>query len=224
MEKDMFPIIKSYLIEHGYDVKAEVMHADIVAMKDDDVLIVEMKTSLSTKLMYQGLKRMHLSHDVYLAVPKPSHKVLRSSNFHEKKTIIRRLALGLMLVDMHKESVDVLFDPNPYVLKKQSRKKKRLLSEFNQRTTSLNVGGVTKTKIMTAYKELALKGLYLLKDGPQTTKYLRETLNNKKIVNILQMNYYKWFERVNRGIYQLTDEGKKALIIYEEVLHKLNIA
>lgn len=218
MEKGMFPMIKTYLIDQGYDVKAEIMHADIVAKKDDVVTIIEMKTSLSTKLIYQGLKRMHISDLVYLAIPKPTSRILKSHSFLEKKTIVRRLELGLILVDLKKEMIDILFDPIPYQFKKQHKKKKRLLKEFNLRQTALNTGGVTRTKIMTAYRELALLVVALLNDGPQTTTYLKERTSRHKVTDILQKNYYGWFERVSRGVYQLTPEGKQAIKIYDSAL------
>ncbi len=221
MEKDMFPILKTYLIKHGYDVKAEVMHADIVAKKEDTILIVEMKTSLTTTLMYQGLKRMHIANDVYLAIPKPTTKHMKSSTFHEKKTIVRRLQLGLILVDVDQKKVEVLCDPKPYHFKKQYKKKKKLLSEFNQRKTALNIGGVHQTKIITAYMELSLLGLDLLKDGPQKTSYVRAQLKQQKIVNIFQDNYRGWFERVSHGVYQLTEKGHRAWDIYQDVISEI---
>lgn len=217
----MFPILKEFLEEQEYDVKAEIMNADVVAMKDDVVLVVEMKTSFSTKLIYQGLKRLHISDYVYLAIPKPSSKVLKSSSFKEKKTIVRRLELGLILVDLDTKTVDVLLDPRTYHFKKNKKKRRRLLKEFQLRKTSVNVGGVTKTKLITAYRELALLALDAMKDGPKTTKYLREYTARKKIVSILQKNYYGWFERVERGTYQITDIGQNALEEYKDVLSEI---
>jgi hypothetical protein len=214
----MFPILKDFLESQEYDVKAEIMNADIVAMKDDIILVIEMKTSFSTKLIYQGIKRLHISDYVYLAIPKPSSTVLKSANFKEKKTIVRRLELGLILVDISANSVDVLLDPTTYHFKKNKKKRRRLLKEFSLRKTSVNVGGVTKTKLITAYRELALLALDAMKDGPKTTKYLREYTARKKIVSILQKNYYGWFERVERGTYQLTSIGQDALEEYRDLL------
>ena len=214
----MYPIIKEYLINQGYDVKAEVMQADIVAKKDDVMIIIEMKVSLTTSLIYQGLKRMHLCDDVYLAIPKPSAKGLKSSTFHEKETIVRRLEMGLMLVDTKQERIDILFDPAHYQLKRHHQKKNRLLKEFSLRQTRLNVGGVTRTKIITAYKELTLLIMDEMRDGPKTTSYLREVLGRKKVTDILQKNYNGWFERIRRGVYRLTPKGEEALKGYQDII------
>lgn len=218
MEELMFPVLKKYLINHGFDVKAEILNADIVAKKEDLVIIVEMKTAFSTKLIYQGLKRMHISDYVYLAIPKPTDQVLKSDNFKEKKTIVRRLEMGLILVDTMNDEVEVLLDPETYHFHKDKKKKRALLKEFNLRSTSMNIGGVNRTKLMTAYKELSLLILDALSDGQKTTKFLREYTNRKKVVSILQKNYYGWFCRVERGVYGITHEGEKACITYMDAL------
>ena len=56
MEKRMYPIIKKYLENQNFNVKAEVKDADIVAIKDDVIMIVEMKNSFNINLIYQGIK------------------------------------------------------------------------------------------------------------------------------------------------------------------------
>lgn len=221
MEKDLYPILKAYLINLGFEVKAELQNIDIVGKMDDLFIAVEMKEKLSTRLMYQGLKRNHITDYVYLAIPRPTSRVLKSKMFHEKKTIIRHLELGLILVDVDKESVEVLLDPLHYNFKRNKKKRRQLLKEFSLRQTSLNVGGVTKTKIITAYRELALQIALFLKDEPKSTKEIRDYTNRKKSTNILQKNFYGWFKRIERGVYTLTVIGRKALIDYEEVLDEI---
>ncbi len=223
MEHDLFPVIKKYLSAHEFEVKAEVNDIDIVAKKDDLVIAIEMKTSLNTKLMYQGIKRTHITDYVYLAIPKPSDRVLKSSNFKEKKTLVRRLELGLIFVDVTHEMVSIVLDPKTYHFKKQKKKRRKLLKEFNQRQTAYNIGGSHNQKIITAYRELALLALDFLKDEPQSTKALRDYTNQKKVVRLLQDNYYGWFERVERGIYTITDKGKDALKTYDEIITKLRL-
>jgi hypothetical protein len=165
---------------------------------------------------------LHLSDYVYLAIEKPSDKVLKSSSFHEKKTIVRRLELGLILVDLQRHSMETLLDPKTYHFKKNKKKRRRLLKEFNMRQTSLNTGGVTRTKVITAYRELALVVLDAMRHGPQSTKFLREYTKRKKVVSVLQKNYYGWFERVSRGVYQLSHLGEEALIQYKDVIDDLS--
>ena len=50
---------------------------------------------------------------------------------------------------------------------------------------------------------------------------LREATGFEKIQTLLRNNYYGWFEKVDRGIYRLSAEGKEALNTYGEVVRKL---
>ncbi|MEC9484883.1 MAG: DUF2161 family putative PD-(D/E)XK-type phosphodiesterase [Candidatus Izemoplasma sp.] len=221
MEEVLFPILKKYFEAHDFTVKAEVNDIDIVVKKDDLVIAVEMKTTLNTTLMYQGIKREHITDYVYLAIPKPTDRILKSRLFKEKKTLIRRLELGLILVDLEQELVTILLDPKTYHHKKQKKQRKKLLKEFNQRQTAFNIGGSHKREIITAYRELALLALDFMLDEPKTTKALREYTQKPKVTRILQDNHYGWFERVERGVYQVTDVGVKAHKSYNEVIQKL---
>ena len=223
LEKEMFVLLKEYLESFDFTVKAEVKDADIMALKDEMILIIEMKTALNTTLMAQGIKRNAISDVVYLAVPRPSNKVLRSKLFKDKCKILRHLELGLILVDASKDDVEVILDPKQYQVKKQKKKRQALLKEFAERRTAYNIGGVNKTKIVTAYRELALLALEYMTYEPKSTKELREYTKTKKIVDILQRNYYGWFERVERGVYQITELGKKALKDYKEILIELKM-
>ncbi len=212
LEKDMFLPIKRFLTELGYDVKAEVKNVDIVAMKGEQVLIVEMKKSLSLKLLYQGCNRQKMYEDVYLAILNPGHKTIRTKSFKEKLHILRRLSLGLILVDVDKDKVKIIQDPKPYHFRKNYKKKKLLLDEFNARIQSNNTGGVTREKIMTAYKERVIEIAKSLIDGPLNTKAIKEKTLNKRATKVLYDNYYGWFERTERGVYRLSEKGKVELL------------
>ena len=73
-ETDLYPLIKKYFVEKGFDVRAEVMDCDVVAKKDDVMIAIEMKTSLGTRLLSQAAERQRWFDLVYIAVPKPSYK------------------------------------------------------------------------------------------------------------------------------------------------------
>lgn len=221
MEKEMYPILKTYFETLGFSVQAEVNDVDIVAKNEETLLLIEMKTTLSTTLIAQGLKRTLLGDIVYLAIPAPTKKVLRSKLFNDKCFILKNVELGLLLVDMHKKTVEVHLDPTTYQPRKQTKKKRKLLKEFNQRKINYNVGGVTKTKLMTSYKELALLTLYFLQEGAKSTKAIKDFVQNNKVLSLLQKNYYGWFNRKSRGIYELSTFGKQALQTYESILTEL---
>lgn len=221
MEKEMYPILKTYFETLGFSVQAEVNDVDIVAKNEETLLLIEMKTTLSTTLIAQGLKRTLLGDIVYLAIPTPTKKVLRSKLFNDKCFILKNVELGLLLVDIHQKTVEVHLDPTTYQPRKQTKKKRKLLKEFNQRKINYNVGGVTKTKLMTSYKELALLTLYFLQEGAKSTKDIKDFVQNNKVLSLLQKNYYGWFNRKSRGIYELSTSGKQALQTYESILTEL---
>jgi len=50
-ETDLYPLLKKDCENQGFLVQAEVNSVDIVAIKDDLVIIVEMKTQLNLKLI-----------------------------------------------------------------------------------------------------------------------------------------------------------------------------
>lgn len=221
MEKEMYPIIKTYLEGLGFKVQAEVNDVDIMAMKEDLVYLIEMKTDLSHTLIAQGLKRKSIGDIVYLAIPHPTKKVLRSSLFKDKCFILKNLELGLLLVDIHQGILEVYLDPTSYKQKVKSKQKKKLLKEFGQRKMNYNVGGVTKTKILTSYRELALLTLYFLKEEAKSTKEIKGFVGNDKVLSLLQKNYYGWFVRKSRGVYETSHLGIQALSKYKTILDEL---
>lgn len=221
LEKDMFGSLKKHLIKYGYKVKAEVLNTDITAIKDSEVVIVEMKKTLNTRLIYQGCKRQRVCDYVYLAILQPTTKVLKSSQFKEKIHIVRRLQLGLIFVDVENDNVVTHLDPKTYSFRQSKIKRAKLLKEFEQRVTSYNIGGVTKTKIITSYREEAIKIAYYLSKEPMRVKDIKILTKNDKCSSILQKNFYGWFERIERGIYGITDIGKEDLKKYEKVLNDM---
>lgn len=221
-EVQMYPIIKDYLETLNFDVKAEIDDVDIMAVKDNKTLLIEMKNTLSLTLIYQGILRQKLSDFVYLAVSKPTEKIIKSKTFKEKKAIIKRLGLGLMLVDVDKSLITVLIDPSLPTVIKNNKKKKKLEKEFLLRKTTSNQGGVTQTKIITAYRELALEILAFLDGSEQPVQAIVNHTNQIKASRLLIDNHYGWFLRVERGIYKLSSKGEKALKTYETVINHLN--
>lgn len=216
VEADLYPVIKQFLEEMDFTVKAEVEDVDVVAKRGDEFLLVEMKTKLSMKLLYQGCKRQKLFQNVYIAIPHPGSKTLRSKQFKEKVYLVKQLRLGLLLV---KDSgVDVMLDPVEYQYRKDKRKQVKLVKEFHDRTSSINIGGKTKVKIMTAYREQAIEIAKCLNSGIQSTKDIRNMIGNPKVTRILYNNYYGWFQNTGRGLYELTDLGKEELVQFLEKL------
>ncbi|HHV59091.1 MAG TPA: hypothetical protein GXX49_02100 [Clostridiaceae bacterium] len=233
-EEDLYRPIYEYFTNMGYTVKSEVQYCDITAIKDDTLIIVEMKIRLNLELITQAALRQRITGNVYVAVPKPG-KDMFSKRWKNLCYLLRRLELGLIVVSLGKKDseVEVVFDPAPFhksISRGQgNRKRKTLLKEFDQRYGDYNTGGSKGKKLATSYREKAIHiACCLQKYGPMSPKRLRELGTcSKKTTDILYRNYYGWFSKVARGIYELNEKGMADLdnfpdikVHYEEMLNK----
>ena len=207
LETELSAPVKAYLESHGYQVNCEVKDCDIVATRGDDLIIVELKTSVNLTLLVQATKRQSISDSVYVAVPAPTK---RNRQWRGTLTVLKRLEIGLLLVEEGAMGMVVSkqFDPIPYQRKKNTRSRRALLTEVADRSGDYNVVGSTKTTLMTAYRENAiLIACCLSKLGPSRPKSLRNLGTGDKTTSILSANHYGWFQRVEKGVYELTDQG-----------------
>ena len=206
LESDLYAPVKALLEGQGYSVKGEVKGCDVVAVRGEEPpVIVELKRAFGMALVLQGVRRLALSDAVYLAVgawPK---------NLRDVKKLCRRLGLGLMVVVQ--ERVDILLDPAPYKPRKDKRRLGRLLGEHARRVGDPNRGGSsTKVPMMTAYRQEALRCAGLLaRNGPMKVAALKVAAEAPKAALILRDDHYGWFERIERGIYGLTPQGRLGL-------------
>ena len=70
-ESDLYQPIKDYLDSLGYDTKGEVKNCDITAIKDDELVVVELKKGFTIELLYQAIERQKIADSVYVAIPFP---------------------------------------------------------------------------------------------------------------------------------------------------------
>jgi hypothetical protein len=63
---------------------------------------------------------------------------------------------------------------------------------------------------MTAYRQQALACAAALSQGPGRPRDLKTT--SPDAPKILRRNVYGWFDRLERGVYTLTESGKAALL------------
>lgn len=231
-EADLYSPVKLMLENKGYEVKAEVNGCDVVGIKSDaPTVIVELKLNFSLELLLQGIDRQTITDDVYLAVPAPDTPTKRKNWRVRQKgylKLCRKLGLGLMQVSIIPENdggVIVLLDPKLYVPRKNIRKNAKLIAEFQDRSGDPNIGGINRTKIMTAYRQDALRCAAILatKDEMKVTD-IREDSGVAKAASILQKNHYEWFERTARGVYSLTLTGHEDLCRNADVLSELMIS
>ena len=228
-ETDLYPPVKAFLEAQGYAVKAEINSCDVVGQKQDgSVVIVELKKGFNLDLLIQGVERLSLSDDVYLAAGF-SGPIAKGSILHKRRRgvekVCKRLGLGLMMVRLHNKrepKVEVLLDPAPYSPRKNTRHVARLKKEFSMRVGDPNSGGSSRTKIITAYRQNALRCAVFLKDaGPSKVKDIKQKTGVEKVASILQKNFYGWFERTERGIYTLNPQGERELAFYADAVRAI---
>jgi hypothetical protein len=220
-EKDLYKPIQTYFVRDGYEVYGEVKDCDIVAVKDEELVVIELKLTLSVDLLIQAAKRQRITDQVYVAIPKPKHR-LNSKRWTDKCHLIRKLELGLIVVSSpgKRGKAEIIFAPTPFNRRKNKIRRESIIKEINGRSADYNVGGSNRTKIMTAYKENCIQiGLYLRDFGPLSPKALIQLGAGKNTSSILTKNYYGWFERIKRGTYVITEKGVEELREYPELLN-----
>jgi hypothetical protein len=212
-EADLYPPIKAYLQRQGYDVKGEVGAADVVGRRGDDLIVVELKLSFSLALFHQGIERLAMTDDVYVAVPAGGRAKALKANVN----LARRTGLGVMTVRARDGFVEVLADPGPYAARKSKKKKTRLLRAFDRLQGDPNAGGATRHGIVTGYRQDAVRcARFLAIHGPSKGAKVKDWAEVPQATRIMADDHYGWFERVARGIYGLTDAGKQGLVDFGE--------
>ena len=223
-ETELYKPVKTFFEQLGYEVKGEILSCDLVAVRgEEEPVLVELKRTFNLPLVIQGIERLGRSERVYLAVEQNrTGKAPYGLKWNELLKLCRMLGLGLLVVRFYKTKapvVEVLCDPGPYALARKRRHTVKLVQEFRERSGDYNTGGSTKVKLMTAYREKALLcAHFLYREGPLNTRCLRELTGYQHVTALLQKNYYLWFKRTSRGVYELTPQGEKALSEYANVL------
>lgn len=210
-ETDLYPPVKAFLEGQGYEVKAEVGPADVVAYrKGEEPLVVELKTGFSLTLVHQAVARQAITDAVYIATPRGKGRAYLGS-LKNMKTLCRRLGLGLITVRMADRLVEVHCDPAPYRPRPSKIRRKSLLREFARRDGDPNTGG-TRGGIVTAYRQDAVRcARHLAKAGPTKGAVVAKETGVARATRMMADNHYGWFERVGKGVYDLTETGRAAL-------------
>jgi hypothetical protein len=220
-EADIYDPVREYLESLGYQVQAEVKGCDLTAIKGDELVIVELKTSFNLKLLIQAAKRQRAADSVYVAVPFPKGGT-RTAGWRDMCMLLRRLELGLITVRKGKpeDRVVVHFHPDVFDRWKSMRANRRvrhhIINETVDRSGRYNTGGTNRVKLVTAYREQAVHiACCLMKHGCMSPSQLMKAGTCAKTPNILRDNHYGWFTRVKRGLYALNDNDSAKAFMEE---------
>lgn len=210
LETALYLPIKFFLEAAGYAVKGEVGGCDLVGLNEDEppvVIICELKMSFNLELILQAVDRAAASDEVWIAA-RVSAKGKGREGDRRFRDLCRRLGFGMLTVSDN-DQVDVIVSPVAPMPRKNARRRSRLVEEHRRRKGDPALGGSTRKPIMTAYRQQALACAAAIENGVQRPKDMREAA--PKAPQILRDNVYGWFERIDRGIYALTELGTEAL-------------
>ncbi|NLR98452.1 hypothetical protein HGP17_16665 [Rhizobium sp. P38BS-XIX] len=210
METDLYLPIKSFLETAGYLVKGEIGGCDLVGLNDGEpplVVICELKMTFNLELILQAVDRAAASDEVWIAARVSAKGKGRESD-RRFRDLCRRLGFGMLSVS-DSGNVDIVVSPVAPMPRKNARRRSRLVEEHRRRKGDPALGGSTRKPIMTAYRQQALVCAAAIENGAQRPKDMREAA--PKAPQILRDNVYGWFERIDRGIYALTELGTEAL-------------
>jgi hypothetical protein len=184
---------------------------------------VELKKALTLALLVQAVRRQRLTDTVYLAVPRPGSVWQWRRANRGVLHLLRRLELGLLFVslDPDREPVEGALQPQPLARRRKAAARRAVLEEVGQRSADYNVAGSTRRKLMTAYREQALRiACCLSVHGVLSPKELRALGTGAKTQAILYDDVYGWFQRVGTGAYRLAAHGTRDIGTYPELTRR----
>ncbi len=215
-ETELAPPVSAFLEAQGYTVRSEVNGCDIVGIRGDEMVVVELKRNFTVSLLAQAADRQRLADAVYVALPRPAQP-LTGKRWRTLRHLLRRLELGLLFVSFTtgRPNIQIVFHPAPFDRKRDHRRRRALLREAASRSSDFNRGGSTRRKLVTAYREHAIHIACALEVlGDASPAALRALGTAPKTRDILYNNVYEWFERIDRGVYRLSAAGRTALADY----------
>lgn len=216
-ETALYAPVKRFLERRGFAAKGEVCGCDVVAVHPgtagaaEAIAVVELKRGLTLDLVLQGVDRLNLADEVWLAVSASARGRVRDAR---AVRLCRLLGLGLLAVEVGRGRIEVLAEPGPYRPRRNPRRRERVLAEHRDRDGDPMPGGATRIPVMTAYRQRTLACAALLRDGPQPVARLATAVPGAG--RILLRDVYGWFTRERRGVYRLTAAGEQALAAWQD--------
>lgn len=210
-ETDLYLPVKAHFEGLGYEVKAEVKDADVMAVRpdapDDPPVIIELKTGFSLILLHQAIARQTITDQVYVAVPRWKGRAAWKT-FKGNISICKRLGLGMLSVNVAEGTVQVHNDPKPFKPRKNPKRKEKLQKEFDAREGDPNVGGTPGGGRNTAYRQDAEKCRdYLIANGPTKGAEVANATGITRATALMRSNHYGWFDKVGTGVYDISPLG-----------------
>lgn len=210
METSLYLPVKGFLETAGYTVKGEVGGCDLVGLSDNDppvVVICELKLSFNLELILQAVDRAAIAEEVWIAARISAKGKGREAD-KRYRDLCRRLGIGMLGIS-DAGDVSIIVSSISPMPRTSPKRRSRLMREHQRRRGDPAVGGSTRAPIMTAYRQQALGCASVLASGPMRVRHIKSSVPDAG--KILLANVYGWFERLDRGVYGLTQTGHEAL-------------
>ncbi len=211
METSLYLPVKAFLESAGYLVKGEIGGCDLVGISGDEppvVVICELKMSFNLEVVLQAVDRAAIADEVWIAA-KISAKGRGREADKRYRDLCRRLGIGMLGIS-DRGDVSVIVASVTPMPRTNPKRRSRLVREHQKRRGDPVLGGSTRVPVMTAYRQQALGCAAALLNGPLRVRDIRAGV--PEAGKILLSNVYGWFERLDRGVYGLTDAGRDALV------------
>jgi len=217
METSLYLPVKQFLETAGYSVKGEVGGCDILGLSDGDptvMVVCELKLSFNLELILQAVDRATAADEVWIAA-RVSAKGRGREADKRYRDLCRRLGIGMLGVSDTGE-VSILVSSVSPMPRTNPKRRTKLIKEHSKRQGDPALGGSTRVPIMTAYRQQALACAAALVDGPLRPRDLKAI--TPKAGQMLRDNYYGWFEKIDKGVYGLSEGGAKAVEMWSIAL------
>lgn len=172
------------------------------------MVIGELKLSFNLELVLQAVDRAASSDEVWIAARLSTRGNGREGDARFRN-LCRRLGFGMLGVAPGGE-VSIIVSPISPMPRKDARRRSLLIAEHRNRIGDPAVGGGSRQPIMTAYRQRALACAGAIANGVSRPRDLKPIAADAP--SILRRDVYGWFRREARGVYALTEDGKKALV------------
>jgi hypothetical protein len=212
METLLYQPIKAFIEAAGYEVKGEVGGCDLVGLNPSDppvVVVCELKLSFNLELILQAVDRAAVADEVWVAARISATGRGREADVRYRN-LCRRLGIGMLGVS-DRGDVSIIVSATSPMPRTDPKRRSRLVREHRKRRGDPTLGGSTRTPIMTAYRQQAMLCAEALCAGPLRPRDIKAQTQAPDAGKILLNNVYGWFERVEPGVYQLTDLGRSAV-------------
>lgn len=163
-ETKMYPAIKEFLERNNYEVFPEVQpyagwnRIDVYAKNDNASIIVEMKNTLSLKVIDQAYTWLveQAAEYIFIAIPLAKKELpygLKGERMQVPpivRDICRKYGLGIIMVDMESGFADIFIQPRrQYVNERIANKIDSVLSEYHKEQVGGSQYGITSFEVTT---------------------------------------------------------------------------